>query len=98
MRPSCVALPRSCATATPKKNETLRTVHRTAANLISASLFVDAAQKSFPLQFVHDAGVDELAPIVLLLHLHEVEKSRRILRARVGKSWKYFQPEFVGLL
>jgi hypothetical protein len=37
-----LALPRSCAAATPKKNETLRTVHRIAAGLISASLFVDA--------------------------------------------------------
>src|SRR5215469_18489957 len=98
MRPSCLALPKSCAAEIPKNNETLSTVQRTTVDLIPVSLLVDVVQKSFSLQFDHHAGVDEIAPIALFFNLHEVEKYRRIFRSRVGNSGKYLQPKIVSLL
>src|SRR6476646_9968252 len=63
-----------------------------------AILFVHARDESFFLQFIHHAGVDELAPIALFLDLHEFEKYRRVFRTGCRYARKDFQPEIISVL
>jgi len=67
-----------------------RAAMKVACGLIPPPLTIDASQKSFPFQFVHNARVDKITPITGVFDLHQFQKHRCIFGPGLRIAGKTF--------